>query len=436
MTRNASTLIAAAAVALSAGARAGEVEQALERKVDVAFADTPFETAVRYVARRARFNVVFDRQALGREPIKVPINFRVDGIPAGEAIRWLSRIAGVHYDLGEKALLISSKAAIYRKRTVLKLYDIHDLTRVVPDFPGPDIAPEVMGGYAGAGLCLIGGEERDLSITAEGVAELIVSTVRPEDWAPELGTSIEERGGRLVVMALPEMHEEIRKLLDHIRKVKMHMIAFHVRAVRAPAATVERALAMASPDGTLRREAERPLLDAVKAEPGRLLASTRFTGLNGQRIHSWGGRQTNYVNDFEISGESYDPVVTTLLGGLQADVRSFASDDGGLILLELRLGYADPDRSELSDFRPVGPELDAEGEKDGDAKEKNDGDDTVPAPGSLQQPRVPLTQLKTTVRVRSGATVAFSASSPVREPGAGADADEIVFLVTATSVTF
>ena len=202
----------------------------------------------------------------------------------------------------------------------------------------------------------------------------------------------------------------------------MRMIAFRVRAVRAPVATVERALSMAAADGTLSPEAEGPLRDVVRAEPNRLLASTRFTGLNGQRTHSWGGRQTNYVNDFEISGESYDPVVTALLTGLQADVRAFASDKGDFILLELRLGYADPKGSELIEFRPVGPE------------EEDEKEEEVPAPGRVQQPRVALAQLKTTVRVRSGATVALSASSPL--PGAGAGTDEIVFLVTATSVTF
>ncbi len=403
-------------------ALAGSVERALAKSVDVNFVDTPLESAVRYVAKRAGFNVVIDRRELTRDVLRRQVTFRVGGIPAGEAVKWLTRLAGLHYELTRKALLVSSKASIFRKRITLRTYSVHDLTREAADYPGPEIAPEVLGGYAAGGMALMKSHARDDEMSAAYLADMILETVHPDDWTPELGTSIEERGGRLVAMATPEMHDEIAALLDHVRKTRMRMVAFRVRALRVPATAVDSALATASADGTISDEAARLLTAAATKEGGRILASARFTCMNGQRTHSGGGGRKSYVNDFELCADRYDPVVTTLLSGLQADVRPLVSDDGGSILLDLRLGYVDPARTELFEFRPVGPGDLGEGEKE-----------TIPTPGSLQQPSVPITSLKTTVSVASGRTVAFAASVPDSDGGGD---EEIVFLVTATTVAF
>ena len=417
----------ALAVLASTGAAARDVPpaQALKRRIDVNFVDTPFESAIRYVAKRTGTNLVVARAEVSETERRTPVTFRVKDIPAIEVVEWITRMAGVGYELGEKALVVSSRRALIFKRIELKIYNIHDLTLHIPNFPGPSVIPDTIDGGGSPGLVLVDSEARDLSATAAAIAEFIATRVQPGSWDSALGTSVEERGGKLVIMHTPEAHAEIGELLDQVRKYERRMVSFHVRALRVPTRVAEGALRRMARDGTLVAVAVEQLARLGRLEPERILASTRFTCFNAQRAHGWGGTRTDYVADFEMSGDSYDPVVLQLRQGLCADVQPIVSDDGRSIMVELRLAYSYPGSGHLTDFRPVGEKPPAEEEAT---------PDPVPAPGALQQPRLPVTKLATTVRMPTGSTMMFAASPP--DAAEGGDDEEIVFLVTATAVTF
>ncbi|MHC5053721.1 MAG: hypothetical protein ACYTKD_03270 [Planctomycetota bacterium] len=427
--KRAPALVAAALVVLvstAASARNVPPAEALKRRIDVNFVDTPFESAMGYVAKRTGTNLVIDRAEVDRDESRHPVTFRVKDIPALEVVTWITRMAGVGFELSDKALVVTSTSALRSKRIELRIYSIHDLTLEIPDFPGPSIMPDTVDGFGGRrGVAFSAERERDLGMSAEAIAEFISTRVQPGSWDASLGTSVEERGGKLVIVQATEVHEEIERLLGLLRKNERRMVSFHVRALRAPSSEVKRALERTARDGTLEADAIERLTRLGRLEPGRLLATTRFTCFNTQRTHGWGGERTDYVGDLEISGDSYDPVVLQLRQGLSADVRPVVSDDGRAMIQELRLGYSYPGNAEFTDFRPVGEEVPAEVDA---------APNPVPAPGALQLPRLPVTEFATTVRMPTGSTMMFAASPP--DGAAGGDDEEIVFLVTATAVTF
>jgi len=65
--------------------------------------------------------------------------------------------------------------------------------------------------------------------TLTNIADMIRNRVRPESWDPALGTSIEERGGKLVVMQRPEVHQLVNKLLSDFRATQKMMINIESR---------------------------------------------------------------------------------------------------------------------------------------------------------------------------------------------------------------
>src|SRR6185295_11822536 len=68
-----------------------------------------------------------------------------------------------------------------------------------------------------------------LTPTVANISEMIRTRVRPESWDAALGTSIEERGGKLVVMQRPEIHALVDQLLSNFRATQKMMINIESR---------------------------------------------------------------------------------------------------------------------------------------------------------------------------------------------------------------
>jgi hypothetical protein len=421
----AAVIMSAVVLAVAAGtARAQgrkDVERALSSRISVGFVETPFEKAIDYVRRQARLNMVIDRVVADKRLLKQPITFQVDDIPVGEVLDWVTRLADLAYELGDREVIISSRRAIFSKRVILRIYDVKALVRDVDQFPGPDAWP---GSPLEGSLHVSapGNTTRALSTTT--LAEMVRERISPGSWAAELCTSIEARGGKLVVVQVPEIHDSIEALLEHLARSSGQQVALEFSVVRAPTTQVEEALAKTTPDGSLSEEGLR-LLDPVEAaRTDRLVASSRLNCFNGQRIHTFSGRHNTYVGDYDATGTTYDPVVEMLLEGMMADVNPLVSGDGTYVLMPVKLTHNLPADESVWNFRAIGPEAGDEGIVPSGA----------PTPGTIQEPRMATVTASTTLRIRSGATVALSASSP--QSGLPYDGNELVFLVKATPVSF
>jgi hypothetical protein len=405
------------------------VALALAKRVSVAYSETPFGEAVLHLAKRAGFKLAIDGDIVEEGRTNAPITFAIDDVPAGEVLRWMMWKADLACDVGREVVTVSTQSAIMCRRAELRIYSVSDLAdgRDNPELPGHDTTTWPHACPPRPGLVLIA-EDMDTAFcnTPESIAELVMSTVRPACWDTSLGTSVEVRGNRLIVTATPEMHEEIVQVLERVRLAERRMVTIRVRALRAPAALADRVLDGASPAGILSPEAVARLDALVRAEPKRTLASARLACLNGRRVRSSSGRQTNYVDSHTVSNGKRDPAVRTVVSGLRADVFAVASDDMRSVLLELRLTYSPHAGRELRDVRSAG-------------KPESGAPPLSPQSGPIKECALPLAKVRTSVRLPSGGTMLLSVPAlPGGEPDAaeGGDDEEIVFLVTATAVTF
>ncbi|MBE7462432.1 MAG: hypothetical protein HS116_02960 [Planctomycetes bacterium] len=81
-------------------------------------------------------------------------------------------------------------------------------------------------------------------------------------------------------------------------------------------------------------------------ENSTTLVAPRLTVFNTQRAHMFLARQQSYIADYEISGDSYDPIIRQFLVGVVLDVRPTVSSDRRYVTLELR-----PTVTELANFQ-------------------------------------------------------------------------------------
>ncbi len=202
-----------------------EVRRKLDRKVSFEFAETPLTEAVAFLQTLTKVNMIIDPAAAEAEG-STPITLKVTNMTLGLALDWILKLADLDFALRDNAIFISNRENL-KGDVTLRIYDVRDLTEQIPDFPGPELQVEVGGLDSGQGgsLVLIGPDEgMGDTVTAENLAEMIEQRVRPGDWAPELGTSIEERGGKLVVMQRPQVHRLIDRLLESFRSSQKLMV--------------------------------------------------------------------------------------------------------------------------------------------------------------------------------------------------------------------
>lgn len=408
-----------------------DIRKKLQRKVSFEFVDTPLDEAIAFLRNLADVTMIVDPRVL--EAGAPPINLRVTDMNLDLALDWILRLADLSYTLKDHAIYIGKKTAMVED-VELRIYDVSDLTMQIPDFPGPDfnliLPDERNDGGGGAPINPFQQAPAGEQVTLQSIAQMIQNRIRPESWDPNMGTSIEERGGRLVVMQRPEIHELIDRLLNNFRATQKIMVNIESRFLTIREAYLEDIgvefhgldpNVLFGDFGDIRRALNNAVLPRVgglqDAQPGpgnvpwpgftngpdnlwqglfsqvgaivnhtisfatqdtdtisnrdganvirqsglagqvtvlnnaqvqafvRALAvrdntttliAPRLTVFNTQRAHMFVARQQSYVADYEISGDSYDPVVRQFLVGVVLDVKPIVSADRKYVTLEMR----------------------------------------------------------------------------------------------------
>ncbi len=206
-----------------------EVRKKLARHVDFDFVDTPLDEVISFLNQLAQVTIILDPKVAAKGANKAPITLRVQDMEMEVALRWILKLAELEYDLRGQAVFITDKASL-ASASELEIYDIRDLTTKVEDFPGPPIDKiSPLGG--GAAVNPFAAPAAGGTIAATDLKDLIKDKIMPNEFADAATTSIDEQGGKLVVMQRPEVHERIRQILKGFRETQTLQVLTQVRFI-------------------------------------------------------------------------------------------------------------------------------------------------------------------------------------------------------------
>ncbi|MFH0939214.1 MAG: hypothetical protein V1899_08035 [Planctomycetota bacterium] len=202
-----------------------DIRKKLSRRVTFEFADTPLSDTINFLNNFTQINIILDPRMITDGVDKAPITLRVADMEMEVALRWILRLAELEYDLRNQAVFVTKKANL-AANVELEIYDVRDLTTVITDFPGPRIEL----GVTAQGSGPLEQPAAPATLLTTDLQALIKDKLLPAEFA-DPSTSIEESGGKLVVMQRPEIHERIRQLLRSFRETQTLQVLTHVRFV-------------------------------------------------------------------------------------------------------------------------------------------------------------------------------------------------------------
>ena len=355
-----------------------ELRAKLARPVAVEFRETPLAQAVEQLATVGGVNVVLDPE-VGAQAATITIPGT--RMPLESLLRWVARFGGLHYCLRDGAVLLTSRNRAF-DTAVTRLYDVSTL--LVPPSGGEVVATPGAMEPGPRPTQAADAENPDPEPVGRGWVEFIRSTIAAETWERAgMGGVLQERqpftiqyrNGRIVVVHVPEVQQEIEDLLNNFRKARnlqVHILARFITIDRefldsldlsflydsrlkstttASSARMAPATEVPSmprfddwgspPFGGLSVRYSRldddsltALFRAVMAgQKGSLLQAPRLTCFNTQRANIQVVTNRNYVR--RVSSD-FVPEIGNIPSGVIFDVQPFVSADRRYITLVLQ----------------------------------------------------------------------------------------------------
>ena len=195
------------------------IRQTLDtKKIDVSFDETPLSDVIHYLKGRAGIAIVLDPK-VGDDLADEPITVTMRNISVGNALRIILDFVDLTWTFRHGVLWITSEEEAFKGRTVLRIYDVRELTMRIRDFAGARI--RLRSDESGApGIICIWPEDDEVieRADADTLMDLIPEVVAADSWAQNPEASIITVMGMLVVRQTPEVHAEIATLLAQLRQ--------------------------------------------------------------------------------------------------------------------------------------------------------------------------------------------------------------------------
>jgi type II secretory pathway component GspD/PulD (secretin)/tetratricopeptide (TPR) repeat protein len=193
------------------------------------FEDTPFREVVSFIRQTKGINIVVDPNVLSEmESSGKTVNLTVEDLNLGDAMNLLLRFNNLTYTFKNKVLFVTTQEGALGNAE-LRLHDIRDMTQKLGAFPGPEIELKSGGDDGGmGGPAFEEPEDEGGTIQIEDLETMIKDSIQPESWdEPQFNmTTIQ---GMLLVSHTPEVHREISRLLDDLRKYSGLLVTVEAR---------------------------------------------------------------------------------------------------------------------------------------------------------------------------------------------------------------
>ncbi|MFW5828678.1 MAG: hypothetical protein ACOCXA_00310 [Planctomycetota bacterium] len=299
-----------------------EVRQELRQQLTLEFVDAEISDVVEFLQQNTGVNIVLDPEVVASGDVP-PITMQVDNIRMENALEFIMTLTGLRYVLRDEALYISNESGV-QGDSVMKIYDIADLTHPLTDFPGPRMRIPDPGDESAQLVQEIVPDDED--ITVDYFIEIIESVVARDTWRAMEGVSIGEHNNQMVVTHTPDVHKQIERLLHTLRNQRGLQINVAVKWL-----TVE--------DGTLERIAVNLLGYQVDEASGIGITPSAPNAANANGPGNLGIYENNLddfyvgtVNNRTLPDGWYDPTFfssgSVLSGGLNTQYQVYEDPNG------------------------------------------------------------------------------------------------------------
>ncbi len=169
-----------------------EIEKKFAQKTNIEFDDLPLGEALGFLSQIAGLNIVLDQ-----EFEEDSISLKLGDVTVGQALQWICTLRHLRTTFDEGIIFLSVRA-----RTEVRVYDVADVLPVVrPSKDGSHLTIDID----------IENENRDQ------LANLISETIRPESWH-ESYCEVHFFGESLVIVQTEAVHSEIEAFLASMRR--------------------------------------------------------------------------------------------------------------------------------------------------------------------------------------------------------------------------
>ncbi|MCC6466303.1 MAG: hypothetical protein IT463_13270 [Planctomycetes bacterium] len=181
----------------------------------VAYEEADVETVIKDIAQKARVTIVIDKKALeGVDEDDKKITLELADIKAMSALNIVIEQIKLHKSFKNGVLYITTEEKA-EEASILKTYDVRDITAKVKDFPAPEIRLRGADDNDAGPIIEIPDEEKD--VETDEIVEMIEDSVQA-DWGGKASVTIVK--GSLLVRATRKVHKEVESLLNQLRSAK------------------------------------------------------------------------------------------------------------------------------------------------------------------------------------------------------------------------
>lgn len=459
----------------------GDLAKPLSQKVSVELIGTPLSRSLDTISRDVGLNLVIHPQY---EPTLSGnlINLTIKDLPASKALNLIGVASETDWYIQEGIVMFAPKRFVDAMRLETAVYDIRALIESVPNFTGQELSVDgtlvntssggsdsrqsgSYGASGGGGGGLFGDSGSDLDEDLASRQELVdqvhqlinTTTGEPDQWLDEEFT-LNEFNGNLIVKTTPEVHAEIKQLLDVLSATAGKMLMMEGQFYAVPRSMMDEL------DGKLIMDPEAYQAFAKKLKRGattnaQRIAAARTVCFNSQRVYVYAAKDGTLLSDIEPIPDtaSIDPTLSTAHNGAVLDIKPTITLDGKSISVSIRsevalngkiaktkhvpVGYAKSQSIGISTSGSFKGEVEGSGEDEGLTKEvsgsadqsgKMKGQTAMALTGTveLDLPEQEIVTYRSNVRVPDGGAVVLSGVTDQFE-AFDADGMEVIFVLRA-----
>jgi type II secretory pathway component GspD/PulD (secretin) len=205
------TLVLAATLALAQDNTKSEYESKLNNiKVTLDFQNTPLDQVVDYLREISGLNIFVDSKVRDKN---IVVSLKVTEISLRSIFSLMLKPQGCGVMFRDGVLQLMLKEDIADRTMRMEIYDCRDILYPIQQFPGIDLDLSTISG-------VVATPAEDTTGGEMPIEEMVRAHTGGRSWEENSKASIKMQNGLLVIKNTPEVHQQVRRLLDLLRANK------------------------------------------------------------------------------------------------------------------------------------------------------------------------------------------------------------------------